>query len=210
MRAGPKPDLPEVSEPGVNPRNMMPAVGQAPAPGQKTQLSTSREMSTIPKTGSEQTWEYPSAQQFFNASRLKGKEMEEDAMDAVIFAHNTVNEESWERILEWERLHYSSCKTPSLLRFVGKSEELSWKARFFTWFGSPRPYDRHDWMVDRCGQKLVRYVIDYHDDPTAKNFSETRLDVRPAMDTFGAVWDNVRFPFARRLGFLSFPDTNVQ
>merc|ERR1719201_2159132 len=96
MRGGAKPET--VSEHGVNPRNMMPAVGQAPAPGQQAKLSTSREMSTIPKTGSDGTWEYPSAQQFYNASRLKGKEMEDEAsaMDAVIYAHNTVNEESWE------------------------------------------------------------------------------------------------------------------
>jgi hypothetical protein len=31
--------------------------------------------------------------------------------------------------------------------------------------GGPEPFDRHDWVIDRCGQE-VRYVIDfyYYDD----------------------------------------------
>ena len=50
------------------------------------------------------------------------------------------------------------------------------------------PFDRHDWIVDRCG-KEVRYIIDYYD--TGDIDPETNvcafMDVRPAMDN----WDNV-------------------
>ena len=36
-------------------------------------------------------------------------------------------------------------------------------ARFASWFGSGLPFDRHDWIVDRCGQE-VRYIIDFYFD----------------------------------------------
>ena len=39
----------------------------------------------------------------------------------------------------------------------------------------------------------ARYIIDYYDDSSAGNFSESRLDVRPALDSFGALWDRIRF-----------------
>ncbi len=54
------------------------------------------------------------------------------------------------------------------------------------------PFDRHDWIVDRCG-KEVRYVIDYYDGGKVdKNYTFTLYDVRPAMDSFGNVWDRMR------------------
>jgi cytochrome c heme-lyase len=40
------------------------------------------------------------------------------------------------------------------------------------------PFDRHDWIVDRCG-KDVRYIIDYYDGGEVKKNGEfTLLDVR--------------------------------
>jgi len=55
------------------------------------------------------------------------------------------------------------------------------------------PFDRHDWLVDRCG-KSVRYIIDYYDggavDPNSYQFA--LLDVRPAMDSWGACWDRMK------------------
>ena len=53
------------------------------------------------------------------------------------------------------------------------------------------PFDRHDWIVDRCG-KEVTYVIDYYDgdlEPKTKTFAN--LDVRPALDTPGNIWDRM-------------------
>lgn len=48
--------------------------------------------------------------------------------------------------------------------------------------GYELPFDRHDWIVDRCG-KDVRYVIDYYDGGNVDNkFQFALLDVRPAMD----------------------------
>ena len=60
------------------------------------------------------------------------------------------------------------------------------------------PFDRHDWIVDRCG-KDVRYIIDYYDggdvDKTTYEFS--LLDVRPALDSFTAFWDRSKVAWMR-------------
>jgi len=52
------------------------------------------------------------------------------------------------------------------------------------------PFDRHDWLVDRCGTK-VRYVIDFYTgkaDEKIKGNLSFYLDVRPAMDD----WEGVK------------------
>lgn len=52
----------------LDPRNNMPVVArQGMAPGQKTPISTSRQQSTIPKSGAGGTWLYPSPQMFYNS-----------------------------------------------------------------------------------------------------------------------------------------------
>ncbi len=51
-------------------------------------------------------WQYPSEQMFYNALRRKGFEVAETDMRSVIAIHNTVNEESWRRVMEWESVHF--------------------------------------------------------------------------------------------------------
>lgn len=56
------------------------------------------------------------------------------------------------------------------------------------------PFDRHDWVVDRCGRE-VRYIIDYYDigdEEAYKRGEFVFLDVRPAMDSFQAALDRAR------------------
>ena len=54
------------------------------------------------------------------------------------------------------------------------------------------PFDRHDWIVDRCGRR-IRYIIDYYGcEPQPNNSVPIYLDVRPALDSFSAVWDRTR------------------
>lgn len=189
------------TNPIVNPRNNMPDFPQSLATNQTAPLSTKREVSSIPKTGSASSnWEYPSPQQFFHALLRRNKTAEEDSMESVVYVHNQVNEDSWRAVLQWERLHEDSCKTPSLQRFVGKSEEPSLKHRFREFFGllkGEELFDRHDWFVDRCGHKSVRYIIDYYDTSNAPGRGDefdVRIDVRPAPDSMGAVWDMIRKP----------------
>ena len=52
------------------------------------------------------------------------------------------------------------------------------------------PFDRHDWVVDRCETKM-RYVIDFYTskapgDPASGAMSFF-LDVRPALDSWEGV-----------------------
>lgn len=91
-------------------------------------------------------------------------------------------------VLTYARLVVSGCnEDPYLARFQGKPQQISPKARFHTWMGAPRPFDRHDWFVARCG-KEVRYVIDYYEAPEeTPGVPVFHLDVRPAMDDFGSI-----------------------
>lgn len=182
----------------VNPLNNMPALPQSAALGQKSVLSTEREVSSIPKTGTnEARWEYPSPQQFYHALLRRNKEADEATMDSVVYVHNNVNEESWEQIMRYESMHASSCKNPSLQRFVGNSEKISPKAWIVSKFSREELFDRHDWFVDRCGVKTQRYIIDYYDTtdtPNADDKFNVRIDARPALDDLGSVWDRIRFP----------------
>lgn len=54
------------------------------------------------------------------------------------------------------------------------------------------PFDRHDWIVDRCGQD-VRYVIDYYNGgPVDENYKFAIIDVRPALDSVENLWDRMK------------------
>ena len=179
----------------LDPRNNMPTVArQMMAPGQKTPISTDRQQSTIPKSGTGGTWVYPSPQMFYNALVRKGKadDVKEKDMAAVVSVHNSMNEDTWRRVLTWERLHCDECRNPMLLRFRGRPDDLSPLAMVRKLFGGGVPFDRHDWYVDRCGRE-VRYVIDYyfHEDK-AGSPGQFDLVVRPAADTFESVMDRVK------------------
>ena len=55
----------------------------------------------------------------------------------VVSIHNTVNEQSWRKVLEYESMHASSCpQGPKLVRFRGRPADLSPKARMLSWIGS--------------------------------------------------------------------------
>jgi len=54
--------------------------------------------------------------------------------------------------------------------------------------GYELPFDRHDWIVNHCG-KEVRYIINYYNaDNTLNKYQVAILDVRPALDSFEALW----------------------
>jgi cytochrome c heme-lyase len=182
----------------LNPANAMPAVAaQSPTPGQRVPLSTARVTSTIPSgTSGEPLWVYPSQQMFYNAMRRKGYDPNEQEMKAVVAIHNTVNERAWSEIVEWERaLHPECADALRLLRFQGKPDEPTPKARARAAVGYAPPFDRHDWVVERCGRE-VRYLIDfYHGCPTPAAPVAMHLDTRPALDDAQAAWDRVRRPF---------------
>jgi len=190
----------------VNPLNMMPALNQNPSPGQPFKLPTDRQTSTIPKSivkeGEAPFWVYPSQQMFWNAMLRKGwKWKEEDVsqkdMDDIIKIHNANNEQAWQEVLKWEALHANECCEPKLKSFGGKATEYSPRARIRHLMGYELPFDRHDWIIDRCG-KDVRYIIDYYDGGSLDaRYRFALLDVRPAMDSFENVWDRMKVTWWR-------------
>ncbi|CAL1278534.1 unnamed protein product [Larinioides sclopetarius] len=188
----------------VNPYNMMPPMNQNPAPDQPFPLPTQRQVSSIPKAGTEdEKWVYPSAQMFWNAMLRKGWRWKEsdiapNDMEHIIRIHNVNNETAWQEVLKWEALHADECGNPKLLKFGGKATEYSPRARIRSLLGYELPFDRHDWIVDRCG-KQVRYIIDYYDGGQVNVDSGkfAILDVRPALDSFEAVWDRTKVMFWR-------------
>lgn len=164
-------------------------------PEQRLLLSSTAVQSNIPKGGGNETWTYPSPQRFYNAMKKKGWQPSERDMPWVVSIHNTVNEQCWTKVLAYENFHASECSQPKLLKFRGKPDQLSLKAKLRTWTGSIAPFDRHDWTVDRCG-KEVTYIIDFYEgkasiDGTAPPIF---LDVRPA-PSIGGIIDRVRMTF---------------
>ena len=51
-----------------------------------------------------------------------------------------------------------ACAQPRLVRFVGRPQDYSPKARLLYLLGYKLPFDRHDWTVDRCGTQARRRV----------------------------------------------------
>lgn len=182
--------------------------------GQSVNLSTRRSLSRIPKgeytphhqlmgekdegSAKSKNWIYPSEQQYFNAMKRKGYNPKEEDVGSILAIHNVVNERSWSEIHRWES--FRGNLTPRLVRFMGKPKELSPKAKFLSFIGRAPPFDRHDWVVDRDGQE-VRYVIDFYEiDNHSKNTRTganvpIHIDVRPALDSFGAAVDRVQMMF---------------
>ena len=79
-----------------------------------------------------------------------------------------------------------------LLRFRGRPDDLSPLAWARYAVGGGKPFDRHDWYIDRCGRE-VRYVIDYYfNEDKAGQPGQFDLVVRPAADTFESVLDRVK------------------
>lgn len=188
----------------INPENMMPPPNQQPAPDQPFELSKERQFSTIPKAGTEnEVWVYPSQQMFWNAMIRKGwnwkeADLQQNDMAHIIRIHNINNEAAWQEVLKWEALHARECCNPKLKKFGGKAQEYSPRARIRSLLGYELPFDRHDWIVDRCG-KEVRYIIDYYDggEVNVQNGRFAVLDVRPAFDSFEAIWDRMKVAWWR-------------
>ena len=127
---------------------------------------------------------------------------------SVVAIHNTVNERAWRQVLAWEALHDRrvrrqcrqgrdlsrpfSAAAPRLVRFVGRPQDFSPKARLLNLLGYKLPFDRHDWVVDREGRQ-VRYVIDFYNaSPEEGSAVGMHLDVRPALDSPSALLDRLQ------------------
>eukprot|EP00008_Paramoeba_atlantica_P003961 CAMPEP_0201491688 /NCGR_PEP_ID=MMETSP0151_2-20130828/30813_1 /ASSEMBLY_ACC=CAM_ASM_000257 /TAXON_ID=200890 /ORGANISM="Paramoeba atlantica, Strain 621/1 / CCAP 1560/9" /LENGTH=227 /DNA_ID=CAMNT_0047878163 /DNA_START=17 /DNA_END=700 /DNA_ORIENTATION=+ len=181
----PMADKTDLSKPDAQPRE-----------GQKLNFDSTPRPSNIPKSGTDGTWTYPSPQRFYNALKKKGWRMEEEAIPSVVSIHNTVNEQCWRKIMEYESLHKQTCPNPKLLKFRGRPGDFTPKARMLSWIGYSLPFDRHDWVIDRCGQE-VEYVIDFYQGESRTNAAVAiHLDVRPKL-SLGGISDRFRMQYRR-------------
>lgn len=191
-----------------------------------TNLDTNRVISTIPRSvnGSEAcpidhgattnaanheiesgvdasgNWVYPSEKMFFDAMKRKGYDARVADMKTVVPIHNAVNERAWQQIKEWEApyLSQSKCGGPKLESFANKNDRMTPTARINTILGYTAPFDRHDWVIDRCGTR-VDYVIDFYagrPDAKGKAGPSFYLDVRPKLNT----WEGVKMRAMRWTG----------
>ena len=149
---------------------------------------------------------------FYNALKRKGKGddvMEEDVA-TVVAIHNNMNERSWWQVVAWE--NFCGHSDSKLLKFLGRPHDLSPLARIKSWLGSPLPFDRHDWTIQRTNGDQVRYVIDYYHDeevqgdktPALEDPSSIKsitVDARPAVDSLGATWNRIKHPIYSKLGW---------
>lgn len=187
-----------------NPSNLMPQSSNQPAPEQSQPLGRERVASTIPlgqdgrpshQEAGSPVWMYPSEQMFYNAMKRKGWSPSEQDMQSVVAIHNGVNERAWSEVLQWEKMHVTRCGAPRLKKFAGRPQDYSPKARFLNFLGYKLPFDRHDWVVDRCG-KEVRYVVDFYNAAPLPGMPiAMHLDVRPALDSPSALFDRLRMQY---------------
>lgn len=186
---------------GLNPLNFLPKDLSATKkqPGQKLDLTTNKTVSTIPRGSQKGKWEYPSAQQMYNAMLRKGKidneeNLKGDTVEAMVQIHNFLNESCWYEILRWEKPYTDKTNVePKLLNFMGKPGILTPRARmthylsyiFPSRFQRELPFDRHDWVVLRGNNnsitnntdgdeinkntQQVRYVLDFYGGPDDSN-----------------------------------------
>lgn len=84
-----------------------------------------------------------------------------------------------------------ACGGPKLVSFQGDSKALTPKAWWWGVWGYARPFDRHDWVVERCGGERVEYVIDFYEGAGGREGAMPAsfyLDVRPKVNS----WEGVR------------------
>lgn len=89
------------------------------------------------------------------------------------------------------------CGGPKLTSFANKSERMTPTARINTILGYTAPFDRHDWVIDRCGTR-VDYVIDFYAGRPGGTAGGPSfyLDVRPKLNT----WEGVKMRALRWTG----------
>ncbi|KAF2256675.1 cytochrome c1 heme lyase-like protein [Trematosphaeria pertusa] len=171
------------------------AASRDAAPASKP-ANSERDTGADKKTGN---WIYPSEQMFFEAMKRKSYDPQAADMKTIVPIHNAVNERAWMEIKRWEKGRGSEvCGGPRLVSFSGLSTSLTPRARFNTLLGYKPPFDRHDWVVDRCGTK-VEYVIDFYagkDEGKPGKELNFYLDVRPKLNS----WEGVKMRAFRFVG----------
>lgn len=212
------------SDPSQTPSQCPSPYAAAPVPSHGTPSNAENETGHDQASGN---WIYPSERQFFEALMRKGNTPTSTtsptelatSVASIIPIHNAVNERAWHQILEWEKQVPSSdpgsrkCGGPKLYSFRGlgvDSQFLSPRARMNNFMGYQLPFDRHDWVVERCGGDKVEYVIDFYQGKSSGGNTDSSglaanakpgklsfyLDVRPKLNSL----EGWRMRFTRYAG----------
>ncbi|KAF2759441.1 cytochrome c and c1 heme-lyase [Pseudovirgaria hyperparasitica] len=183
--------------------------GVAPAAPKNSEQQQQQEQHTTPDSEpadahkKETNWIYPSPKMFYEAMKRKKHSPEPATMDAIVPIHNAVNERVWTEIKTWEHgWGTDACEGPFggtfLESFHGMGDQLSPKARVNSWLGYAKPFDRHEWVINRCGRR-VEYLIDFYagrDEGVPGKSLNFYLDVRPKLNS----WEGWAMRGARVLG----------
>ncbi|SCP05966.1 cytochrome c1 heme lyase, putative [Plasmodium ovale] len=162
--------------------------------GKGTIVGNAKEKSTIPSNSG--SWYYPSQNQFYRTTRKKGYSFSKEELDMALKIHNAVNEETWKKIMKKEQKYFDLCKEQKLVRFIGLPTKLSLKAFMLTLMGYSRPFDRHDWYIDRCGN-TIKYIIDYYDGKSDESAPiSIFIDVRPGF-SYNNIVDQVKLLYIK-------------
>jgi cytochrome c heme-lyase len=142
---------------------------------------------------------------FFDAMARKNYAPQAADMAAIVPIHNAVNERAWKEIKTWEARFAGAaeankrCGGPKLWSFAGDSKRLTPRARWNSLLGYQEPFDRHDWVVERCPGERVEYVIDFYagkDEGKGKGLN-FYLDVRPKLNS----WEGWKMRVGSLLGW---------
>ncbi|KIX04614.1 uncharacterized protein Z518_05484 [Rhinocladiella mackenziei CBS 650.93] len=193
------PSLPEyeykMSRPLSHERAVSSIPRAMPSDSNNSSWSSTMPMNNEIETGTSAAgnWIYPSESQFFHAVMRKQTTSNPSdllsSINHIIPIHNAVNERAWTLIKAWEGNSSAQCGGPKLLSFKGLgSGAISPKARIKSLMGYTEPFDRHDWVVERCGGETVEYVIDFYQGKAEGKGKENSLnfylDVRPKLNSF--------------------------
>lgn len=85
---------------------------------------------------------------------------------------------------------------PKLVSFSGDSQKFTPRARWLGLLGYSKPFDRHDWTVERAGGAKVEYVIDFYAGKAGLGPLSFYLDVRPKLNS----WEGWRMRFVKYWG----------
>jgi len=106
---------------------------------------------------------------------------------------------AWEQIFKWEAMHGGGmeCGGIKLISFARFKSNRTPSAAWAVFMGHKPPYERQDWITDRCGV-INRYIIDFYKRPRDYKDPDSPEDVlviyaRPSIRN----WDGAKLRMRR-------------
>ncbi|KIM32512.1 hypothetical protein M408DRAFT_14793 [Serendipita vermifera MAFF 305830] len=96
----------------------------------------------------------------------KGKGYATEHLKEAIPGDRHAMEKAWEQVITWEAMHGGGmkCGGIKLISYAKFKKNRSPSAMWAVFWGHKPPYERQDWIIDRCGH-INRYIIDFYKRP---------------------------------------------